>query len=195
VKTKGKAKRNPASEVSEQTARLARDFHGREVKWVENVVSHYVFRPEHAVCGELRELWLAGDREGVAVPLTFTAPRPSLVVTPDARTLYIVGGDQSMDWRAAGIDERAVKDEMALGEVVQIAYLTDKAFHSFAPTIYVHDFGDTSDGSGDLLAPWQRRQMRPDGTGPRPLLVFDGLNEALKLVGGAYSVRPEGIVF
>jgi hypothetical protein len=194
-KQKPKRRVNPPADIA-AAGRVFESFHGSPVKWVENVESHYVFRPTHAKLGELLEIWLAvPGEETKGQPIFFSAPRPILAATPDARTLYILGGDQRIDWRALGVDEAAVKDETTLGEVARIVYHTRKAFDGLKPQGYGHDFGSIADGNGPLLAPWQKRLVDRRGKGPRPWLVYDALNEAFKLVGGAYSVRPEGIVF
>lgn len=175
-------------------ARISEEFHGRDVKWVRNVQDQYVFRPVHARLGELRCLWLApeGTPAGKGRPIRFTKDRPSLAVTTDRRTLYILGGDQSL---IVPGDGPAVKDRVPVGPLIAVEYFTSKDFHDFEPTIYYHEFGSTEDGSEDLLEEWQEALVDDEGRGPVPMLSYDTLNQHFSIDGGAYSVRREGIVF
>ena len=85
-------------------------------------------------------------------------------------------------WRTRYVrvpDPRA-GDLVLMGELVRVEYLTDKGE---GPTTYFHDFG--RDHAGGV----ERGRVHPER---RPLLAFN--REGLVICGGAYVVRPEGIV-
>lgn len=190
VAAKRRRKNAEDSTEIERAKKVTEEFHGRPVKWVKDVADQYVFRPVHARLGELRELWV-GDHEQAA-PIKFGFKRPALGVTPDCRSLYVLGGQQTFDVAGAGLVE---KDRVIVGPLVRVVYFTTKDFHDFEPTLYVHDFGVLEDGNEELLEPWQKDQVDEDGFGPLPALSYDLLNERFSIDGGAYSVRREGIVF
>lgn len=168
-------------------------FHGRPVEWVRDVTEQYVFRPVHALLGELRCVWvLSGGRY---VPIRFKASRPHLGVTADATSLYVLGGDQDVSLLALGLAPESAKDRLVFGPLARIEYFTYKNFHNFEPVIYSHDFGSVEDGNRALMEPWQVALLDRQGRGPVPVLGYDFLNQRFAIEGGAYTVRPEGIVF
>jgi hypothetical protein len=189
AKTKS-GRRNPTA--VERAADISREFHGREIRWQRDVEEQYVFRPVHALLGKLEALWIdAGG--GKAFPVRFNR-KTWLAVTTDRRSLYCLGGEQELDVSALGLPAEAVKDRMVIGTVVRVEYYTRKDFHNFEPTVYVHDFGVKDRDHEGLLEPWQEALVDERGNAPKPVLIYDVLNERFELAGGAYFVRREGIV-
>jgi len=148
-------------------AALTEAFHGRPAKKVTELSEIVSERAELADLGRLVSLELLGYK------LPFDS-NVRLASTPEGGSLYFVGGDQALDLASLGIEDATGKDHMDIGQVKYITYFTSKAFHNFEPMEYRHKFGE-------------------DG-GELPLLCYDTLNEALYLVGGTYTVKPEGIV-
>lgn len=196
---KRRRSKNPAAaEIAAEIKRaeaLSEDFHGRPIEWRKlDIPDSETVRLVHAHLGELRGLWVA-DESGGFLPIRFSKDRPSLSVTPDRRSLYVLGGNQEINFRALGFPREAIKDRMVFGELARVEYFTSKDFHNFEPKIYCHDFGSLEDGNEELLADWQREQVDEDGHGPRPVLTYDVLNSRFLIEGGAYTVLREGIVF
>lgn len=91
-----------------------------------------------------------------------------------ASELHIVGGDQEIDLRKLEAQAQAGKPSIVLGTAHTIAYRTSKHFHNFKESVYEHELGEE--------------------TGEKPVLCYDPRSRKLYLAGGAYVVRPEGIV-
>jgi hypothetical protein len=161
-------KRNPPQTAAE----LSEQFHGRPVARVTEVSETVLERRELAELGQLLSLPImtfAGD----PYSLDFSDADVNVCASPDGCQLYLVAGDQDVDLDSLGIEYQQ-KDELPLGTLLAIYYHTSKAFHNFEPTDYLHLFGEEN---GEL-----------------PLLSFDRLNRALRISGGSYQVKPEGIV-
>lgn len=92
----------------------------------------------------------------------------------DGTQLYLVGGDQSLDLDALGIEgDMATKELVTIGDVCKIHYETEKSFDKFELIQYHHELGEET---GDL-----------------PVLAYDRLNKRLLFIGGAYKIeRPWG---
>jgi hypothetical protein len=168
----------------ERAAKVTEDFHGRRIKWVRDVDEPYSFRAVHAVLG--RMVAIRFMFRGEVKEVNGFDKNTMLVTVPEATSLYILGGDQTIDLAALGLEP--AKDDVYLGEAASIVYFTRKGFHDFEPTEYEHAFGEV-DRRPDLLESWQRRRQ-----GERPHLRYDALSRRLHLVGGAYTVHPEGII-
>ena len=99
---------------------------------------------------------------------------PDLAATPNGKQLYFVGGNQDLSdaLESLPIDNRG--NRVTLGAAYQIEYFTQKGFDNFQPVTYYHDLGEE--------------------TGHRPRVVYDKRKKRIHLVGGAYVVKPEGIV-
>ena len=92
----------------------------------------------------------------------------------DGTQLYLVGGDQSLDLDALGINgDMATKELVTIGDVCKIHYETEKDFDKFELIQYHHELGEET---GDL-----------------PVLAYDRLNKRLLFIGGAYKIeKPWG---
>jgi len=165
---------------------LSEDFHGRPVREVIEVEEREKYDRHGAVLGYLRELAiLTEDQDGV-IPIRFAEDDdPTVdddtvfVVSNLTRTnIEFVGGDQDIDWRKVDGASDEGKYLVWVGPVHSITYFTDK-HHLTGPrsqqdgTPYEHEFGDEG---GEL-----------------PCLIFDRQNRKLLLVGGDYTITPEGI--
>jgi len=174
---KKKAKRNTRREHRnsdggmEAAERKFEEFHGKPPSSTIEYERFMHYRENFAEMGKLKELRVYLDDLNPDFPLTrFGATQA--VCTPDGRNIYFTGGDQSIDYEA--LDIASDKDMIELGPCTRIVYHTVKGFHDFEPTNYWHDFGEED--------------------GIMPVLAYDRLNKQLFLLGGNYTVRPEGIV-
>jgi len=167
-------KANPADEAAAiaAAADLAGDFHGRQEGRVRVYAEPENVYPALAGLGALVSLTI--ELYGQYFKIPFSKAGVKLACTPDGRNLHFVGGDQEIDLASLYIETD--KDQIDLGPVSHIVYHTKKGFHDFAPVDYVHQFGEES------------------GEEDRPTLGYSPLNKKIYLSGGAYSVRPEGIV-
>ena len=166
--SKGRRRRNQEDPEVEAAARLSEKFHGRPASKIRTVETLEYTPDTLADLGGLTELHVATPQGGRLLPFGHGV---RLACTPDGQQLYIVGGDQELDLEALGLLDRA---NVEVGELARVVYDTRKGFHNFERTHYVHDMGE---GRG----------------GRRPTLGYDALNHQLFIVGGTYSVRPEGI--
>jgi hypothetical protein len=130
----------------------------------------------YAQLGEVLALHVKPHSGGQVQAIEFSRPRPLLVSDESARQIYFVGGDQNLDdslmafnprHRGGGIYE--------LGQGRRIDYKQRKA-HVRNPDAdeWRHDLGEE--------------------TGERPLVLYDTNCRRILLEGGAYVIRPEGIV-
>jgi hypothetical protein len=96
--------------------------------------------------------------------------------------LHIVGGDQSVDTSAFGIETN--HEYETLGKCADIVYATLKTHlgPEGGDADYVHAFAEESAGKNKRV----RIRLSPD-------VIYDRLNEKLKFSGGVYEITPEGI--
>lgn len=99
---------------------------------------------------------------------------PDLAAEPGGRQLYLIGGSQNLNGALEHLPIDTDKDLLDLGFAYRIEYFTQKKFDNFQPVTYYHDLGEE--------------------TGDRPRVVYDRVKKRIHLVGGAYEVKPEGIV-
>jgi hypothetical protein len=98
---------------------------------------------------------------------------PDIAAEPNARQLYVVGGNQNIDSKLVELGADPEKDIADLGFCYLIEYFTQKRFDKFEPTNYWHHFGER--------------------TGVQPRLMYDRIHKRLSLAGGEYIVKPAGI--
>lgn len=147
------------------------EFHGKPPGRIVEYEQGYTYPENLAEMGRLLELRIHLDALNPNFKLTGFKGTQA-VCDPSGQNIYFIGGDQSIDFDALGIS--STKDMVELGSCHYIAYHTVKGFHDFAPTDYHHKFGEES--------------------GVLPMLAYDRLNKTLFLLGGDFTVRPEGIV-
>jgi hypothetical protein len=169
------AHRNPDmdSDASSESAELYEAFHGKpstETLVYEDTIES---PDSFAVLGELIEMKVATVTGKDA---TLSGFGGAVLASNDAGTqLYIVGGDQALDLDSLAFSPAAqAKDSITVGILYEITYRTEKQFHKFELTEYFHQLGEE--------------------TGEQPTLIYDVVNAQLSVSGGAYEVKPEGIV-
>ena len=173
------------------------EFHGAppaeilEIEETEHVHGHL------AGIGDLvsMDVKLSGGKKAGG-KVTLTAPDPAKAPDVDIvrvacnevkNQLYFVGGDQSIDVTAIGFrdsfdvkhdgetfEATELKDLMVIGEVCKLTYRTQKGFDNFEDIDYFHKVGED--------------------TKVRPFLLYDTLNQKMKLAGGEYTIHEKGIV-
>lgn len=176
--------RNLTLDEEGKAEQLAEEFHGRPPRDFIEVVETENYDEHGAVLGYLVELAILTEDEDSIIPISFPydvdEPEDNVLVVanPAGTNIEFVGGDQDIDWHA--VDGASLEDKhlVAVGPVYSIAYWADK-HHLSGPANqrngieYEHEFGE-------------------DG-GELPFLVFDRQNTKLLLVGGEYTIEPEGI--
>lgn len=165
-----RAKRRNPGEAAAAKALYAK-FHGEPSKKSKTVEIVYVYPSDIWKCGRLVELKVHGENGGV-FELKFRGVQ--VYCSPNGGQLYLTEGDQRVEVGDFGLGKFMPKDQVVIGQIVDIVYFTTKDFHNFEPTEYKHKFGE-------------------DG-GTRPLLGYDALSRLLWIAGGSYQVRREGIV-
>lgn len=177
-----KLAQNPSGR--ELAERLAEEFHGRKARGEFEVTETETYDEFAGVLGYLARLGILDPAGTHQIPISFEydpeTPRDNiLLVATDEHNMEFVGGDQYFDWQdVEGASTSELKNLVFVGPVYQIDYWADK-HHLTGPKqqqdgmIYYHIFGETG---GEL--PW---------------LIFDTRNTKLILVGGDYTIEPEGI--
>jgi hypothetical protein len=161
--------RNPESSAAE----MYESFHGKPSEEVLEIGETVHYHENLAGLGTLQEIKV-DCFSGYSAELKF-GPDTQLCSNEEGTQLYIVGGDQSLDLRELKFkDEEIEKDHVAVGVITEITYNTEKGFHNFKPTDYYHELGEE--------------------TGYQPILTYDTRSQLLTIAGGAYRIKPEGIV-
>jgi len=179
--TRAKAKRRTKRKRNYQDAgELYEKFHGRKAGRVSDTGLPIADYGSHAELGQLGKLvsLTIGDKDAEkpwCKKITWGGPEaPDLAAEPGGRQLYLVGGNQSLNGSLESLPISTDKDMIDLGFAYQIEYFTRKAFDNHQPVTYYHDLGEES--------------------GESPRAVYDRVKKRIHLVGGAYVVKPEGIV-
>lgn len=178
-----KKSRNPNSEYRDAADKLYKSFHGRESdELVELDYDGILESKDYAALGDLVALRVKTDAGVYNIDFPDDeedGDPPLLCASPDAKQLYIFGGDQNCDEMVEALEDSgklqsAGGDKVLLGQLTHVEYFTRKGFHNFQPIIYTHQLGEE--------------------TGEVPDLVYDTEKQQLHIVGGAYKIKPEGIV-
>lgn len=172
---------------------LAEAFHGRPPRETIEVLETEHYDEYGSILGYLEELTILMEDEDFGQPIQFPYSEQRgkskngpdnqdtvlAVSNPKGTNIEFIGGDQDINWRSVeGSSAADDKYLVMVGPVISIAYFTDK-HHLEGPisqaqgTPYEHQFGEEG---GEL-----------------PYLVFDRRNTKLLLVGGSYTIEPEGI--
>lgn len=186
-------RRNPASESDT----LYESFHGVPPSETLDIREDEHVHGNLAGLGQLTviELKLTGGKNAGG-KTTLTAPDP--VNSPDEQIvhvasneagtqLYLVGGDQRVDVQKLGFrdsfdvkhdgetfEASELKDLMVLGEIQKLTYRTQKGFDNFESIDYYHRLGED--------------------TKKRPYLLYDTMNQKMKIAGGEYHIHDVGVV-
>ena len=168
--------RNPDSypDSESDAATLYETFHGKPSEEVLEVPETEEYHEWLSALGTLQEIKLI-TASGYSATISFSGDDVILSSSEDGRQLYFVGGNQSLDLKSLHLGgSEWAKDLMELGPVKELTYQTEKKLDSFRTINYYHGLGEE--------------------TGVMPVLIYDTLNDQLKLAGGQYRVKPEGIV-
>jgi hypothetical protein len=153
-------------------------FHGRPVK-ERLMIKEKVFTHNHyAELGKMISMkvrTLFGQLIEIGFETTVRKNQVILSADPEARSLYLIGGDQSIDLKSFKLPKEAAdKDHVLLGVLDEITYQTEKEFDNFETIHYYHKAGEDS--------------------GVQPVLSYDTHNKKLSIIGGAYVIESRGIV-
>lgn len=132
----------------------------------------------------------AGEKKQLNAPDPATAADVDVVrvsCNEAKNQLYLVGGDQAVNVKALGFrdsfdinhdgetfEATELKDLMVLGEIHRLTYRTQKEFDKFEDIDYFHKVGED--------------------TRVRPFLLYDTMNDRMKIAGGEYTIHARGIV-
>lgn len=176
-------KRNPSGIPSKRNyadaTELYTKFHGKEPRRVTNTglpTADYNDHDELAQLGKLVSLTIGADApKKWRKKITWGAREaPDLAADPGGQQLFIIRGSQNLDAALPTLPVETGKQKIDLGILYQVEYFTQKKFDNFQPVTYYHDLGEE--------------------TGERPRAVYDRNEKRIHIVGGAYKVKPEGIV-
>jgi hypothetical protein len=150
-----------------------------------------------AAIGELIELWIVpldqetpeGKKDRCIRLKDFDGAWLTQSEDPKRPQLFIDGGDQRIDddtLEDCGVDLDALHEVEVLGKGVLVTYYTDKTHlgREGGRADYTHPFGETLDDN-------DRRVFT--GKASRPVITYDTVNHMLFIVGGRYTIPPEGI--
>jgi hypothetical protein len=153
-------------------AELSEAWHGRpaetETDYNETVRYHSVLTD----LGQLSEIKVyVTDRHVKTINFD---DETRLCSSENGKQLYVVGGDQSLDLAALGIEgEAAEKDSVEVGRCYSITYITAK-MHL---------------GKADRQTGPYEHTLGEDG-GELPILLYDTLNKQVSFAGGSYFIDP-----
>jgi hypothetical protein len=187
------ARQNPAAGSRE----AFKDFHGFKPTMKTTVV-RTVHEHEHvAGIGELIELWIVpldqetpeGKKDRCIRLKDFDGAWLTQSENKKLPQLFIDGGDQVIDddtLAECGVDLDALHEVEVLGKGVLVKYYTIKTHlgREGGEAEYSHPFGETLDESGNRVF---------TGKASRPVITYDTVNRQLFVVGGKYTIPPEGI--
>ena len=153
-------------------AALSEAWHGRPARTSTDVIEQIHYHGVLTDLGRLKEITvMVTARKGQKI---FFDSETRLCSSENGKQLYVVGGDQSLDLGALGIEgEEAEKDCVVIGEIHSIVYITAK-----------EHLGKADKESG----PYEH-QLGEDG-GVMPILIYDTLNKEVGFAGGSYFIDP-----
>jgi hypothetical protein len=161
---------NPESGAAE----VYEEFHGRPSDHIEVIEETEHWHEYLGELGELQEMKV-NTLTNLAATFNFSQDPPALSSSEDRTSMYLVGGDQSLDLASIKMGgDKWRKDKMVIGVITQLTYRTEKGFDKFKKLNYYHDVGEES--------------------GVQPLLVYRTRDKRLEIVGGQYLIEPRGIV-
>lgn len=170
--TAGKGtRRNPSEYQSAVEASEA--FHGTEAHELIEVKTEVFEHDNLADLGELISMDILSVNGGTVHLRGFEGARLAAAPKGYPFQLFIEGGDQSVD--LAEFDIENPHELEVLGELKRIKYYTIKHHlgKDGGEANYVHKLGENG--------------------GKRPTVTYDSVNKLLGIVGGDYTILPEGI--
>ena len=155
---------------------LYEKFHGKKPRGAKDTglpVADYDSHPKLAQLGRMVSLTVQ-QPGGKPQQISWgKREAPDLASEPNGNQLYVVGGAQQLDPKVF-VGAKPKNGIWDLGFGVQVEYFTQKHFDDFQPVTYFHDLGEE--------------------TGVQPRIKYDARKKRIHFVGGAYKVKPEGIV-
>jgi hypothetical protein len=166
-----KHRRNGTSEDEEtrKARKVFRGFHQADPDKVTTVTEKLHDAGKYALLGRLFRYEMQSGHK-----LECWDANINLTSDPDARQLFLWGGNQDLEHALRSFGVRSRVQLVDLGEIKKIWYVAQKGMHNFQPTEYHHRFGE-------------------DG-GQRPRLMYDRKNKKQFIVGGDYKIESRGIV-
>ncbi len=174
---------NPQAEAAD----LSEKFHGRPSEQVVEVEERVHYHDDLAMLGDLVELHVETE-SGYECDIAFEDPMPYLAASEDGSSLYIAGGNQSLDLKGLHMDgPKWKKDLMVIGRIKSLVYFTRKEQDNFEGSEYEHK---------------SREGLNSEGTRHKivsevdPILLYDTKSKLLAFAGGQMNLyQPEvGIV-
>lgn len=105
---------------------------------------------------------------------------PQIASNPTGTQIFFVGGNQDIGSQLQKMEVDTSKELIDCGPCLVIEYETRKGFDDFRKITYFHGLGEKTGGfSGD--------------NGANPRLIYNRIRKKLQLVGGTYTVKPDGI--
>lgn len=192
-----KRKRNGFGEFigAEEAKSVARGFHGRDNESESDEEIEEVSETDLAQLGELVEFELV-TFDGKMQTMKFSRKNEDDVIklccNIDRNQLYLIGGDSAIDEKTLEkvFGWNCKSASVVLGHVCTISYFADK-HHLTGPkqqkhgTEYIHSFGEAT-----VKRNLPEERIR---AGVLPVLIYEIETEQMKLAGGSYTVRDEGI--
>jgi hypothetical protein len=174
ARTRGR-KRNSSGLAG--ASQVYEEFHGEPGKHVDTYIEPEPRPANLGQLGVLLDLYVKRDGGWKWGHLNLAGREIQVAGNVGRSQIYFVGGDQKItrgELSELGVDN--TKEMIDLGECMRIDYRSKKAHVDGIASGYKHDFGDV--------------------TGRRPRLMYDrrGPQGRLFLVGGEYTIEPEGIV-
>lgn len=171
VAGKRRSKKNPSEFQSAVDA--SEDFHGTEAHELIDVKTRIFEHDALADLGELISMDIRSINGGTVHLKNFAGARLAQSPKGYPCQLYIEGGDQEVDLAEFDITEPHEKE--VLGDLRKIKYYTIKHHlgKDGGEANYVHKLGENG--------------------GRLPEVIYDVLNKQLSIVGGDYTILPEGI--
>lgn len=189
--------RNPRRNPAAESDALYETFHGippsetLEIEETEHIHEHLAgLGALVSIVVRLANGKYKGQKFDMKAPDPDVAPPEQIVhvaANEAANQLYLVGGDQSLDLEALGFREAFnikhdgesfevtdIRDLMTIGPIIKLTYRTQKAFDKFEDVDYYHALGED--------------------TKERALLLYDTVNQRLKIAGGEYSIQQPGVI-
>jgi hypothetical protein len=165
-------RRNPTRNPEDAAADLSEAWHGRPASVSTDHIDQVRYHGVLTDLGRLKEITvMVTERKGQKILFDKDT---RLASSENGKQLYVVGGDQSIDLAALGIDgEEAEKDCVFVGEVHSLVYVTAKQHL----------------GRADKeVGPYEHHMGEDNGT--MPVLIYDTLNEQVGFAGGSYFIDP-----
>jgi hypothetical protein len=162
-----------------------KDFHGAPPSEFVEVRERVHVHKYLSGAGVLKRLVVAAIDGKAEVKLSGFGKGCLLAFNEKRNQLFIVGGDQTVDLAAFGIDPAGAHELETLGRVTKIDYFTSKEHlgDEGGTALYRHGFRMTNENGRHVTV---RVARYPD-------LIYRVRDEKLEFSGGSYTIIAEGI--